>query len=68
MNNVVSALKEKPKDVTLTVRKGPRHYNLPSTQRRPSPKANLTLGENLKQSTFPKVCIRSRERGEGGSL
>lgn len=42
------------------VKKHPRHFNPQSlAQRRPSPKATvaLTLGEDLRQSTFPKVTF-----------
>ena len=52
---MVNALKEKPKEVTLSIKKSPRHYSLQSFNRRPSPKNVLTLGENLKQCTLPKV-------------
>lgn len=54
---MVSALKEKPKEVTLSIKKSPRHFSLQAFNRRPSPKNVLTLGENLKQSTLPKVSV-----------
>ena len=58
LRNVVAALKEKPKEVKLAVRKHPRStstHNL--IQKKQNPKTALTLGDDLKQSTFPKVCI-----------
>jgi len=66
LKNVVSALKEKPKEVTLSIKKSPRHFSLQAFNRRPSPKNVLTLGENLKQSTLPKRL--SKHGSEDGSF
>ncbi|KAF6025392.1 CNKSR2 [Bugula neritina] len=69
LSHVVDALKENPKEVSLKVRKPPRHFNpLSLNQRRPSPKNTLRLGEELKlkQSTFPKRA--SKHISEDGSF
>ena len=57
LNKLVAALKDNTKEVTLTLKKRPRHVTLygPHAQRKKVPK-------NVKQSTFPKAFRRkSRE-------
>ncbi|XP_067945930.1 connector enhancer of kinase suppressor of ras 3-like isoform X2 [Watersipora subatra] len=65
LNSVVKALQKNPKEVILTVRKAPRHFNLQSFNQRRA-KNPKTLGTNLKQSTFPKRA--SKHLSEEGSF
>ncbi|XP_067946333.1 uncharacterized protein [Watersipora subatra] len=65
LNGVVKALQKNPKEVILTVRKAPRHFNLQSFNQRRA-KNPKTLGTNLKQSTFPKRA--SKHLSEEGSF
>ena len=61
LKRLVSVIKENQKEVTLTLKKRPRHanpYGLHGNKRR--------INNKLKQSTFPKALRKSRDGSQMG--
>ena len=63
LKKLVTALKENEKEVTLTLKKRPRHSN-PFGH---SPKKRSKVPKSLKQSTFPKTGRRKSREEKGRS-